>query len=66
MPPESNVAEADDLVAVLLRLQGFKGLAREIRHGYPINDLHVAASDAGRRGLFRKMLASLAARLQSV
>jgi hypothetical protein len=59
MPPETNVAEADDLVAVLLRLQGFNELAGEIGQGYPTDDLHMAANTAGRRGRFRKMLEQL-------
>jgi hypothetical protein len=52
-------AEPYDLVTVLLRLEGFEGMGRTIGLGHAIDDLHVAATDGGRPGLFRKMLASL-------
>jgi hypothetical protein len=54
-----NSAKPYDLVSVLMRLEGFEGMGREIGLGHSIDDLHVAATDAGRTGLFRKMLASL-------
>jgi hypothetical protein len=56
-----NAAEPYDLVTVLLRLQGFEGMGREIGLGHSIDDLHVAATDGGRLGLFQKVLASLVA-----
>jgi hypothetical protein len=43
----------------LLSLQGFEGMGRQTGLGHTIDDLHVAATDVGRTGLFRKMLASL-------
>jgi len=52
-------AEPYDLVTVLLRLEGFEGMGRTIGLGHAIDDLHVAATDGGRPGLFRKMLVSL-------
>jgi hypothetical protein len=52
-------AEPYDLVTVLLRLEGFEGMGRTIGLGHSIDDLHVAATDGGRPGLFRKMLTSL-------
>ncbi len=52
-------AEPYDLVTVLWRLEGFEGIGRTIGLGQSIDDLQMAATDAGRTGLFRKMLASL-------
>jgi hypothetical protein len=52
-------AEAYDLVTVLSRLQALEGMGRTISQGHSIDDLGVAATDAGRTCLFRKMLASL-------
>lgn len=53
-----NAAEPYDLVTVLLRLEGLKGMAHEIgRHS--IDDLHVPATDVVPTGLFRKILSSL-------
>jgi hypothetical protein len=51
-------AEPYDLITVLLRLEGLKGMAHEIG-GQSTDELHVAGIDDGRTGLFRKMLASL-------
>jgi hypothetical protein len=61
-----NAAESYDLVTVLLRLEGFEEMGREIGLGHPIDDLHVAATDGGRPDLFRKMLASLRPRRSGV
>ncbi len=50
-------AEPYDLVTVLLRLEGLKGMAREIgRHS--TDDL-VATAHAERTGLLRKLLSSI-------
>jgi len=54
-----NAAEPYDLLTVLLRLEGFKGIAGEIDRGYSIDNPGVAVTDAGRTGLLQKMLASL-------
>ena len=51
-------AEQYDLVTLLGRLEGLKGMAREIGH-QSTDELHVAAAEAERTGLFQKMLASL-------
>jgi hypothetical protein len=49
-------AEADELVTVLLRLEGLEGMA----HGrQSADDLGVAATGAQRTGIVRKMLASI-------
>jgi len=51
-------AEPYELITVLSRLEGLKGMARVIgRHS--TDDLGVAAANAERTGLLRKMLASL-------
>jgi hypothetical protein len=51
-------AEPYDLLTVLLRLEGLKGMAHEIgRHS--TDDLGVAATNAERTGLLRKMLGSI-------
>jgi hypothetical protein len=54
-----NAAEPYDLPTVLLHLDGFTEIAGEIGRGYSIDDLGMAAPDAGRTGLFQKILASL-------
>jgi hypothetical protein len=51
-------AETHDLVTVLSRLEGLKGMAHEIGR-QSTDDLGVAATDAERTGLLRKMLASI-------
>ena len=56
---DMNAADPYDLVTVLLRLQGFEGMRREISLGHSIDDPGAAATEAGRPGLFRKMLAAL-------
>ena len=64
IPATSNARYSDDL-AVLLRLHtGREGLAREIGHGAPNDDLRRPAV-AGHVGRLRKMLASCAAQLFS-
>jgi len=51
-------AEPYELTTVLSRLEGLKGMAREIgRH--PPDDPGVAAATAERTGLLRRMLAAL-------
>jgi hypothetical protein len=50
---------AEDLVTVLSRLEGFDGMGRTIGLGHSVDDLQVVATDGGRPGLFRKVLASL-------
>jgi hypothetical protein len=52
-------AEAYDFVTVLLGLKSLEGMGREIGLGHSIDDLGVPTTDAGRTGLFRKMLRSL-------
>jgi hypothetical protein len=61
IPATTNAEDSDDL-AVLLRLHiGLEGLARDIGHGHPIDDLRPAtAKPSGHLG---KMLASFAAQL---
>ncbi len=54
-------AEPYDLVMVLLRLEGLKGMAHEIGR-QSIDEQYVAATDAERIGLFRTMFASLRSR----
>jgi hypothetical protein len=51
-------AEPYELTTVLLRLEGLKGMAREIGL-HPPDDLGGAAAKVERTGLLRKMLASL-------
>ncbi len=51
-------AEPHDLVTVLGRLEGLKGMAHEIGRHSP-DDLGVAAANAERTGLLRKMLTSI-------
>lgn len=61
-----NAAEQYDLITVLWRLDGFKGIEDEIGQGHCIDE-PVAATDSGRMGRLRKLLASLqrwAARLR--
>jgi hypothetical protein len=50
--------EPHDLITVLMRLEGLKGMAHEIGR-QSTDELHVTAIDGGRIGFFRKMLASL-------
>jgi hypothetical protein len=58
-------AQQYDLTTVLLRLEkGFQAITSELARGHAIDDhskqdQEVAATDAGRTGLFRKMLTSL-------
>jgi hypothetical protein len=58
-------AEQYDLMTVLLRLEkGFQAITSELAWGHAIDDhseqdQEVIAADAGRTGLFRKMLTSL-------
>jgi hypothetical protein len=54
-----NAAEPHDVVTVLLRLQGFEGMGRTIGLGRTDDNLGVTATDAGRTGIFRKILTSL-------
>ncbi len=51
-------AEPYDLITVLLRLEGLKGMAHEIGR-QSSDELDVPATDGRRTGLFRTMLASL-------
>jgi hypothetical protein len=61
IPATSNTEDSADL-AVLLRLHtGLEGLARDIGHRDPNDDLHPAL--AGPVGHLQKMLASFAAQL---
>ena len=61
IPAASNAGNSDDL-AVLLRLHiGLDGLARDIGHGDPNDDLRPALAKPV--GHLRKMLASFAAQL---
>ena len=61
IPATSNAGDPDDL-AVLLRLHsGLEGLARDIGHGDPNDDLHPAL--AGPVGHLRKTLGSFGAQL---
>lgn len=53
-----NAAEQYDLITVLWRLDGFKGIESEIGQGYSIDEV-VAATDTRRMGRLRKLLASL-------
>ena len=51
-----NAAEQYDLISVLWRLDGFRGI--EIGEGHSIDE-GVAATDSGQMGRLRKLLASL-------
>lgn len=53
-----NAAEQYDLISVLWRLDGFRGIEGEIGQGHSIDE-HVAATDSGRMSRLRKLLASL-------
>jgi hypothetical protein len=53
-----NAAEQYDLITVLWRLDGFKGIEGEIGQGFSIDELG-AATDTGRMSRLRKLLASL-------
>jgi hypothetical protein len=59
----NDAAETYDLVTVLLRLEGFDGMGRDIGLGHSIDDdlgvRGVPATEAGRPGLARKMLSLL-------
>jgi hypothetical protein len=50
--------EPHDLITVLLRLEGLKGMAHEVGR-QSTDELHVKPIDGGRIGFFCKMLASL-------
>jgi len=64
-PAMNDNAEQYDLTTVLLRLEkGFQAITSELARDHAIDDhskqdQRVAATDAGRTGLFRKMLTSL-------
>ena len=51
-------AEPHELITVLLRLEGLKGMAHEIGH-QSTDELYESPTHAERTGLFRKILASL-------
>jgi hypothetical protein len=53
-----NAAEQYDLITVLWRLDGFKGIEGETGQGHCIDE-HVAATDSGQMGPLRKLLATL-------
>jgi hypothetical protein len=53
-----NAAEQYDLISVLWRLDGFRGIESEIGQGHSIEE-RVAATDSGQMGRLRKLLASL-------
>ena len=53
-----NAAEQYDLITVLWRLDGFRGIEDEIGQGHSIDE-RVAATDSGQMGRLRKLLASL-------
>jgi hypothetical protein len=53
-----NAAEQYDLISVLWRLDGFRGIEGEIGQGHSIDE-RVAATDSGQEGRFRKLLVSL-------
>jgi hypothetical protein len=53
-----SAAEQYDLITVLWRLDGFKGIEDEIDHGHCIGE-PVATTDSGQMGRLRKLLASL-------
>ena len=53
-----NAAEQYDLISVLWRLEGFRGIEGEIGQGHSIDE-RVAATDSGRKGRLRKLLVSL-------
>jgi hypothetical protein len=52
-----NAAEQYDLITVLWRLDGFKGIEAEISQDHSIDE-GVATTDTGRTGRLRKLLAS--------
>jgi hypothetical protein len=54
-----NAAEEYDLIAVLWRLDGFRGTTGQ---GHCIDE-HVAATDSGQMGRLRKLLATLRRRV---
>jgi hypothetical protein len=51
-----NAAEQYDLISVLWRLDGFRGIEGEIGQGHSIDE---QATDSGQMGRLRKLLASL-------
>jgi hypothetical protein len=53
-----NAAEQYDLISVLWRLDGFKGIVGETGQDHSIDE-GVAATNTGRMGRLRKLLASL-------
>lgn len=53
-----NAAEQYDLITVLWRLDGFRGMEGEIGQAHAIDE-RVAATDSGQMGRLRKLLASL-------
>jgi hypothetical protein len=53
-----NAAEQYDLITVLWRLDGFKGIEAEIGQ-YPSIDERVTVTDTGQMDRLRKFLASL-------
>jgi hypothetical protein len=53
-----NAADQYDLITVLWRLDGFKGIGSEIGQSHFIEEA-VPATDTGRMGRLRKLLASL-------
>ena len=61
IPAMSNAGDPDDLAALLRLHTGLEGLARDIGHGDPNDDLRPALAKPA--GHLRKMLASFAAQL---
>ena len=53
-----NAAEQYDLITVLWRLDGFRGIEGETGQGHSIDE-PVAATDSGQMGRLRKLLAPL-------
>jgi hypothetical protein len=64
IPAMNNAGDPDDPADLLRLYAGLEGLAREIGHGDPNDDLRHPAV-AGHVGQLRKMLASFAAQLFS-
>jgi hypothetical protein len=60
----NDVAEPDDLAMVLRLHRGFDGLAGALGHGNSNDDLSHVPATHSRVGLLRKMLVSLATRLE--
>jgi hypothetical protein len=57
-----NAAEEYDLIVVLWRLDGFRGIEGETGQGHCIDE-HVAATDSRQMGRLRKLLATLRRRV---